>query len=364
VKPKKYNWKDSNLALFGSKLEREVKKASAATEPAWDGAGQAVGLQIWRVEKFKIKHWPKEEYGNFYSGDSYLILRTYNPKANSELLAWDLHFWIGKYSSQDEYGTAAYKTVELDTFLDDGPVQHREVMGFESEAFKSYFDKIVYMEGGVATGFRHVERGKYESRFFIVKKIGRRTEVKQIPMRYKSVNSGDVFIMDLGLTIYQFNGAHSSKDEKYMAGAYCQQLEGERGGAMTQVLEEDTTPKSHEFFEKLQVEVGDVDDDGDAVDGGDGKKRMFKISDATGKMNFELIKEDDISKDLLDTNDAFLIDTGKDVIVWVGKNASKAEKKSGLMYAHQFGLQAANPLASFTVMSEGQTTDKFDQCFA
>ena len=25
MKPKKYNWKDSNLALFGSKLEREVK---------------------------------------------------------------------------------------------------------------------------------------------------------------------------------------------------------------------------------------------------------------------------------------------------------------------------------------------------
>ena len=29
-----------------------------------------------------------------------------------------------------------------------------------------------------------------------------------------------------------------------------------------------------------------------------------------------------------------MIDTGKDVVVWVGKNASKAEKKSGLMYAH------------------------------
>ena len=67
------------------------------------------------------------------------------------------------------------------------------------------------MEGGVATGFRHVERGKYDPRFFLVKKIGRRTEVKQIPMIYKSVNSGDVFIMDLGLTIYQFNGRHSSK---------------------------------------------------------------------------------------------------------------------------------------------------------
>ena len=38
--------------------------------------------------------------------------------------------------------------------------------------------------------------------------------------------------------------AYYLQDEKYMAGAYCQQLEGERGGAMTQVLEEDSTPKS------------------------------------------------------------------------------------------------------------------------
>ena len=44
---------------------------------------------------------------------------------------------------QDEYGTAAYKTVELDTFLDDKAVQHREVQGFESELFRSYFKELV-----------------------------------------------------------------------------------------------------------------------------------------------------------------------------------------------------------------------------
>ncbi len=43
---------------------------------------------------------------------------------------------------QDEYGTAAYKTVELDTFLDDKPIQHREVMDHESDLFKSYFPTI------------------------------------------------------------------------------------------------------------------------------------------------------------------------------------------------------------------------------
>jgi len=67
------------------------------------------------------------------------------------------------------------------------------------------------MEGGCATGFRHVEPTKYEPRLFLVKKKGRRVTVTQIPMRRSLINSGDVFIMDLGLQIYQFNGSSSSK---------------------------------------------------------------------------------------------------------------------------------------------------------
>ena len=38
--------------------------------------------------------------------------------------------------------TAAYKTVELDTYLDDAAVQYREVAGHESELFLSYFEHV------------------------------------------------------------------------------------------------------------------------------------------------------------------------------------------------------------------------------
>lgn len=77
------------------------------------------------------------------------------------------------FSLQDEAGVAAYKTVELDDSLGGGPVQHREVQGHESKKFLSYFPKgIQYLAGGVETGFKHVDRDKFESRLLHVK--GRR----------------------------------------------------------------------------------------------------------------------------------------------------------------------------------------------
>ena len=48
------------------------------------------------LQKFKVKEWPKEEYGFFYTGDSYIVLNVYKEE---DELKYDVHFWIGKYST-------------------------------------------------------------------------------------------------------------------------------------------------------------------------------------------------------------------------------------------------------------------------
>lgn len=54
-------------------------------------------------------------------------------------IEYHIHFWLGKSTTSDKAGVAAYKTVELDTYLGGAATQHREVQGSESPRFKSYF---------------------------------------------------------------------------------------------------------------------------------------------------------------------------------------------------------------------------------
>ncbi|XP_076468711.1 gelsolin-like protein 2 [Babylonia areolata] len=361
-KAKKYDWKDSNLALFGSDLEKNVKKESASHEEAWKGVGKKVGLQIWRIVKFQVKDWPKEDYGKFYSGDSYIILNTYKEEGGDELL-YDVHFWIGKESTQDEYGTAAYKTVELDTFLNDLPIQHREVQNHESDLFKSYFKSLTYMKGGADSGFRHVKPEEYEQRLLHFCGTRKNIEVKEVPLCKNRVKPDDVFILDQGMTIYQWNGSGSNKDERFKAMQYVQELKSERNGRpTTEVLEEGSTDQDHAFFKALTQE--DDDDDDKEFEAADQTTELFRLSDASGSMTFKQVKKGGVSKGDLDTKDVFIVDTKKEVYVWIGKGTSAGEKKNAMQYAHKYLMSTDHPLLAVSCFPEGREHRTFFSAIA
>jgi len=351
LKQKEYNLADSNIANLGSDLDHKVKHAAAATEDAWKNAGKAPGLEIWRIEQFHVKAWPKDQYGQFYSGDSYIVLNTYK-KPNTQALAWDVHFWLGKFTSQDEAGTAAYKTVELDDLLNGAPVQHREVQGHESHLFMSYFkDQIRILDGGVDSGFKHVEPEKYQSRLLQLKGK-KKVRVTQVESSHNSLNAGDVFLLDAGLAIYQWNGSKAGPQEKMKGAQLCRAIADERKGApRVHVIEEgEKGTEATEFWAGIggegpikSAEEGGSDED--AENDAAKVRKLFRLSDASGKMVFEEVASGNaIKRNLLDSKDVWVFDTGAQVYAWIGKNSTTEEKKKALSYAQDYLTKYNRPI--------------------
>lgn len=139
-------------------------------------------------------------------------------ESKSKILSWDVHFWLGLETTQDEAGAAAIFTVQVDDQLGGAPVQHREVQDHESQLFLNYFKNgIRYLPGGVASGFREVEvNAGGEKRLFQVK--GKKNiRVRQVDLTIGAMNKGDCFILDAGNDIYVYIGLKSKRLERMKA---------------------------------------------------------------------------------------------------------------------------------------------------
>jgi len=333
---------DSNIALLGGDLDKNARKTAAETEKEWKSAGKARGIEIWRIEKFSVKKWPKEEYGNFYTGDSYIVLHTYKPDPEKDKLAYNIHFWLGAETSQDEAGTAAYKTVELDDFLGTMPVQYREVQGYESDEFEALFKEIKIMSGGMESGFKHVEKANYAARLLQVKGRRENVRVTELKLDVNNVNSGDVFLLDTGERIFQWNGSASGVFEKRKAGEVAETMNQDRNGKvkLTVIEETDDNADSEEFWKIVGGKPAKVRS---AAEGGDDAKveaftrKLFRISDASGDMKItEAASGSEISWDHIKNEDVFLLDAETMIYIWIGSGASKDEKSKAFQIANQY----------------------------
>ena len=47
----------------------------------FENAGKTDGLEVWRIENLEMVPVPPSQYGQFYTGDSYIVLRTRSGKS-------------------------------------------------------------------------------------------------------------------------------------------------------------------------------------------------------------------------------------------------------------------------------------------
>ncbi|EIN13016.1 fragmin60 [Punctularia strigosozonata HHB-11173 SS5] len=339
TKPTQYNIEDSNIALLGSDLEKRVREHSGDAEPAWQSAGLAPGLQIWRIENFSVATWPKDRYGVFYDGDSYIILNTYKKQPDSEELSYDLHFWLGRETSQDEAGTAAYKTVELDDHLHGVPVQYREVQGHESAHFLAHFPRFICLHGGVATGFHHVTEAPPEEshRLYEIHLSGSHLVVREVAAEASSLHQGDVYVLDKGDKIWQLNTQNSLGKEKFKAAEFVRSLADARKDACDVTVYEEGGHGAGIFFAEFGIEGRLHKKPNEGVS--DASPRLFRISDASGQATFEDVEP--VSRSSLSSVDVFLLDNSADpanpgLYVWIGSGSTLNERRLVLEYAQRY----------------------------
>jgi hypothetical protein len=338
---------DSNIAGYGSKEHKDLKKAAAESEKAWAGCGKKPGVETWRIEKFKIV--PKTDpamFGKFFGGDAYIVLHTYKAKdpegKEVDKLLYNVHFWLGADCSQDEQGVAAYKTVELDDLLGDLPVQFREVQGYESKEFLDMFGgQIIVMKGGIDSGFNHVKPHEYKPRLLHMKGQ-KQVRVMEVPLAAKSLNDGDVFILDAGLEIYQWNGRTAGIAEKRKATEIAENLKKDRNGKpKVQIL--DGLEACEPFWKLLggkPASVAPATPDDVKVEK---VKVLYRLSDESGELKKTKVAEGSVKKSQLETKDVFILDCGHMVWVWIGKGASKQERAKGIEFGTKHVKDSGRP---------------------
>ncbi|KAH0721258.1 hypothetical protein KY290_006737 [Solanum tuberosum] len=322
------------------------------------------GTEIWRIEDFQPVPLPKSECGKFYSGDSYIILQTTSGKGGSYI--YDIHFWLGKDTSQDEAGTAAIKTVELDAILGGRAVQHREIQGHESDKFLSFFKPcIIPLEGGIASGFKKPEEEEFETRLYVCK--GKRVvRMKQVPFSRSSLNHDDVFILDSKDKIYQFNGANSNIQERAKALEVIQFLKDKyHEGTCDVAIVDDGNLQAETDSGSFWVLFGGFAPIGKKVASEDDivpektPAKLYSITD--GQVS---PVDGELSKSSLENNKCYLLDCGAEVFVWVGRVTQLEERKAATQAAEEFLSSQNRPKSTHvTRLIQGYETYSFKSNF-
>uniref|UniRef100_A0A670IUY4 Villin like n=1 Tax=Podarcis muralis TaxID=64176 RepID=A0A670IUY4_PODMU len=287
--------------------------------------------------------------------------------------ATDLHYWIGRDSSQDEQGAAAFYVTQMDDLLGGNPVQHREVQGHESAAFKSYFKNgIIYKKGGVASGFKHVETNMYNIKRLLHVKGRKHVSATEVDLSWNSFNKGDVFLLDLGKVLIQWNGPSCNVAEKSRGMVLARSIrDGERGGR-AQIGVVDNEKDCPDLMQIMKAVLGErhgelrealPDEKADELQ--KANVRLYHVYENGKDLVVQEIATRPLTQDLLQHEDCHILDQGGfKIYVWRGKDSSKEEKKAAFSRAVGF-IQAKGypPTTNVEVMNDGAESAMFKQLF-
>ncbi|XP_014865503.1 PREDICTED: gelsolin-like isoform X2 [Poecilia mexicana] len=289
-----------------------------------DGSGEK---QIWRIEGSDKVAVDPSTYGQFFGGDSYIILYNYRHGGRQGHI---IYMWQGSDSSQDEIGACAILGSQLDDELGGGPVQVRVVQGKEPAHLMSLFGgqpMVVYRGGTSRDGGQSAPA---ETRLFQVRSNSAgHTRAVELDAVVSNLNSNDAFVLVSPDGASLWVGVGASDTEKQGA----QQLCGILGVSASDELSEGG--ETDQFWAALggKAEYRTSTRLKDKMDAH--PPRLFACSNKTGNFIIEEVPGE-MTQDDLATDDVMILDTWEQVFVWIGNEAQEEEKTEAMASAVRY----------------------------
>lgn len=115
--------------------------------------------------------------------------------------------------------------------------------------------------------------------------------------------------------------------------------------------------------EEAQVDdASEEDDDSTTADEETREHRLLRLhSGMLGRLKLDVVAEGKISKDMFDSKDVFILDVSHEIFVWVGRDASRKERRHGLQYAQDYLKESGlPPFTPICTLLEGGEDELFE----
>ena len=238
-------------------------------------------------------------------------------------------------------GSSAALSVQLSGNLNMGSRHHLEEQEMETDLFMSYFKAgLFYLEGGVDSGFRHVEPEVYEPRLLQCK--GKRyPRIFTVPVTAESLNEGDCFVLDLGLQLYTWFGSEANMFEKAKCGEIAQAIKQNDRKMKAKLDFVQEMEDQSAFWEALGGRPASIKpatpDEPPA--GTEEERLMYKlwhVSDDSGAIVTTEVTERPLTRAHLNDSDSYILELYDQVYIWQGAQSSAKEKYAGMKIAKDF----------------------------
>ncbi|KAG8585521.1 hypothetical protein GDO81_005059 [Engystomops pustulosus] len=231
-----------------------------------------------------------------------------------------------------------------------------------------------YKKGGVASGMKHVDTNTYDVKRLLHVKGKRNVTATEVELSWSSFNLGDVFLLDLGKVITQWNGPDSNKAERMKGMLLAKDIrDRERGGRMEiGVIEGDNEQASPELMKLLISTLGERTQKigpGAADEVADQAQKanitLYHVSDAGGQMEVTEVAARPLVQEMLNHQDCYILDQGgTKIYVWKGKGATKAERQTAMSKALEFIKMKSYPHSTnVETVNDGAESAMFKQLF-